>query len=73
MFDPLVRLWRRMVVATTHKSDRNHETAVVYKSFFVAGVGFMEMPVASGTPSECERLTARMALTRPGTTYHIVR
>ena len=72
MFDPLVRLWRRMV-ATTHKGDGSHETAMVYKSFFVAGVGFMEMLVTSGTPSECERHIAKMALTKPGTTYHIVR
>ena len=71
MFGLARRLWRRM--ATTHEVPPTKETATVYKTFFVPGFGMVEMPVTSGTPSECERHIARMALTKPGITYHIVR
>lgn len=71
MFDPLVRLWRRM--ATTHEVPPTKETATVYKTFFVPGFGMVEMPAVSGTPSECERFIASMQCANPGEHYHVVR
>lgn len=71
MFGLARRLWRRM--ATTHEATLTEETATVYKTFFVPGFGMVEMPAVSGTPSECEKFTARMQLANPVERYHVVR